>query len=471
MPSKLKNPWLLTASFLYYMYNEPAYSLLLIFSILSTFLGARLISRDSVSRAKKRVILAAVIAADAGMLLFFKYSGFLLPLLSQGALKSLALPVGISFFCFQTIGYIADVYKGRTPAEKSLLKYSLFVSFFPQLLSGPINRAYELLPQFDRPHSPDYGRIRHGLFRMLIGYFMKLVIASRLEIAVNFIFDNRAHANGAEMLFAIFLFALQIYCDFASYSNLAIGSAYVMGFKLRENFEQPFFSKSSTELWRRWHMSLNSFLRDYIYIPLGGSRHGRARKWLNTLIVFTVSGIWHGAGLNFPIWGFLSGLFVVIEDMVSPKKSPRKPSMQALATSKDSAESLSPKRPIYRAIITPLRIALTVLLFMLSLIFFKTPDLATAAEVYGIILTKMNPADILRLPIFSIGLGVKNMLILIFSLSLLFIYDLLDYREGDAAALILSKSAACRWSVYYLLTIMILFSANIGAAEFIYFKF
>ena len=456
LPQDKRNVWLLIASFLFYMYQEPAYALLLLFSIIVTYTAGSFMGRCPRNSLKRKGILTLSIVLDLGLLLFFKYSGYILPFFSGNTLKSLVLPAGISFYVFQTLGYAIDVYRGKQQPSKSLFRYSLFVSFFPQLLSGPISRAHDLLPQFDEEHTPDYERIRLGLFRMLTGYFMKLVIASRLTIATDLIFNNYSDVNGLTLTLGIFLFALQIYCDFASYSHLAIGSALVMGFKLTENFRQPFFSESPSKLWRRWHISLNSWFRDYLYIPLGGNRKGLFRKRLNTLIIFTASGIWHGAGLTYPCWGFLSGLFVVIEDMIK-------------SLSKDRLEPLHIKeRPPFHHII---KIALTMLLFMASLIFFKAPDIHAALTIYGKIFTEFLSPGGQNYSIFSLGLGVKNMLVLIFSLGLLFLYDLMNERTGDAAGLILSQKKAFRWAIYYLIVILILLSTNIGASEFIYFKF
>ena len=215
------------------------------------------------------------------------------------------LPVGISFYTFQALSYTVDVYRKDIYAEKNILKYALFVSFFPQLVAGPIERSKNLLIQFNKEHHFDYNRVKNGLLLMLWGFFMKLVIADRVAMVVDQVYNNYTQYAGFEIAIATVFFAIQIYCDFGSYSNIAIGAAQVMGFTLMENFRQPYFSKSVAEFWRRWHISLSSWFRDYLYIPLGGNRKGKVLKYINLMIVFLTSGLWHGASWHFVVWGGL----------------------------------------------------------------------------------------------------------------------------------------------------------------------
>ena len=228
------------------------------------------------------------------------------------------LPVGISFYTFQALSYTMDVYRGDIKAQKHLGKYALFVSFFPQLVAGPIERSAHLLPQFDEEFKFDYTRVKDGLLLMLWGLFKKIVIADRLAIVVNTVYNNPKNFNGFSLVVATIFFAFQIYCDFSSYSDIAIGSAKVMGYDLMKNFNRPYFSKSISEFWRRWHISLGTWFKDYLYFPLGGSRVTKWKKYRNIMIVFLTSGLWHGASGNFVIWGAIHGIYQLIESELKP---------------------------------------------------------------------------------------------------------------------------------------------------------
>lgn len=222
------------------------------------------------------------------------------------------LPVGISFYTFQAVGYSVDVYRGTIKAEKNFFTYALFVSFFPQLVAGPIERAKNLLPQFHEEHSFKYDDVAEGFKQMLWGFFMKLCVADRLSAYVDAVYNNVGNHNGTSMIVATIFFTFQIYCDFGGYSNIAIGAARVMGFRLMENFKRPYLSMSVKEFWKRWHISLSSWFMDYVYIPLGGNRVKYGRHLLNLMITFLVSGIWHGANWTFFLWGALHGTYLVI---------------------------------------------------------------------------------------------------------------------------------------------------------------
>ena len=222
------------------------------------------------------------------------------------------LPVGISFYTFQAVGYTIDVYRGTIKAERNFFTYALFVSFFPQLVAGPIERAKNLLPQFHEEHSFRFEDAVEGLKQMLWGFFMKLCVADVLGTYVNAVFNNVAQHNGTSMIIATLFFTFQIYCDFGGYSNIAIGAARVMGFRLMDNFNRPYLSLNIKEFWKRWHISLSSWFMDYVYIPLGGNRVSRPRHMLNLMITFLVSGLWHGANWTFLIWGGLHGIYQVI---------------------------------------------------------------------------------------------------------------------------------------------------------------
>lgn len=319
---RIRNLWILASSYYFYMNWEPAYALLLLTSTVVTYLAALGISHYR-EKAKKKACLVISLILNLAILFLFKYYNFLASNIDTLFRTSglgidlpefgLLLPVGISFYIFQALGYSIDVYRGTTQVERDFPTYALFVSFFPQLVAGPIERSNNLLPQFKQQHRFDYDSAMAGVRLMVWGYFMKLVLADRCAIFVDAIFDNVNQHNGGSYLVASFLFPFQIYGDFAGYSLIAIGVARVLGFRLMENFRRPYFACSIGEFWHRWHISLSTWFRDYVYIPLGGNRVGRMRNYFNLFVTFVVSGIWHGANWTFFCWGSLHGLLLCME--------------------------------------------------------------------------------------------------------------------------------------------------------------
>ena len=288
------------------------YALLIALSTLITYASGLLIHWR-----RKRLWVLLSFASNLAILFFFKYFGFFLDNLTAAlALAGVAfkrpafdviLPVGISFYTFQALSYTMDVYRGEVEPERNPFRYALFVSFFPQLVAGPIERSKNLLGQLYERHDFDPDRARDGMLLMLWGMFEKIVIADRLALLVDYVYDHYAQLPGATIVLATVFFAFQIYCDFGGYSHIAIGAAQVMGFTLMENFRRPYLAQSAAEFWRRWHISLSTWFRDYLYIPMGGSRRGAFRKYLNTMVTFLVSGLWHGANWSFVVWGGLNG--------------------------------------------------------------------------------------------------------------------------------------------------------------------
>lgn len=278
--------------------------------------------------AGKAGAVAVSFVLNIGVLFFFKYFDFAVDslnlALSQFGLTmpkptfDLLLPVGISFYTFQALSYTMDVYRGDIVPERNFFMYALFVSFFPQLVAGPIERSKNLLRQVNQPHVFDYDNMREGLLVILWGFFLKLVVADRVAIIVNTVYGDYPQYGGMYIIVASVLFAIQIYCDFAGYSTIAIGAAKVLGFQLMENFDCPYFSCSIGEFWRRWHISLSSWFRDYLYIPLGGNRRGTLIKYRNIVIVFLVSGLWHGAAATYVMWGLIHGIYQVIGGITKP---------------------------------------------------------------------------------------------------------------------------------------------------------
>ena len=330
VPRRAKHLWLLGASYYFYMSWNPEYALLILVSTVSTWGSALFLSarrqRPGKGRGRAgRWCLAGCVALNLGILFFFKYYGFAAEsvrgLFALGHISlelpafDVLLPVGISFYTFQAIGYLVDVWRGEVAAERNFLRYALFLSFFPQLVAGPIERSRNLLHQIHEPQRFDFGRAKDGLLLMGWGFFQKLVVADRIAVLVDGVYGDYTSHSGLQILLATVLFAFQIYCDFAGYSDIAIGAARVMGFALTKNFRSPYFATTVSGFWRDWHISLTTWFRDYVYIPLGGNRRGRARKYRNLLLTFGASGLWHGAGWNFVAWGLLNGLYQVAGDM------------------------------------------------------------------------------------------------------------------------------------------------------------
>ena len=319
---KGRNLLLLVASYFFYMNWEPVYAILLLTSTFVTYFAALGMGHYKDKR-KRKIYLVSSIVLNLAILFQFKYYNFLASNLEE-ALQvcglriqipefHMLLPVGISFYIFQALGYSIDVYRQTAKVEHDFLTYALFVSFFPQLVAGPIERSRNLLPQFRQCHRFKYDEVMAGVRLMLWGYFLKLVLADRCGLYVDAVFNNIEMHNGGSYLLASLLFPFQIYGDFAGYSLIAIGVARVLGFHLMENFRRPYFACSIGEFWHRWHISLSTWFKDYVYIPLGGNRSGKASQYYNLMVTFMVSGIWHGANWTFLCWGSLHGILLCIE--------------------------------------------------------------------------------------------------------------------------------------------------------------
>lgn len=311
--------WLLAASCVFYMAFIPSYILILLVTILIDYFAGIYI--EKVEGHRKRIFLWVSVLSTCAVLFIFKYFNFFTGSfvgvaglfgwhLSRPGL-SIILPIGLSFHTFQSLSYVIEVYWGKQKAERSFIVYATYVMFFPQLVAGPIERPQNLLHQFRERHDFDYVNVAGGLKRMAWGFFKKLVVADRLALYVNDVYSAPRHFNGLQLTIATLFFAYQIYCDFSGYSDIAIGAAQVLGFKLMENFRTPYYSLSVSEFWHRWHISLSTWFKDYLYIPLGGNRVNKNRHILNLLITFTVSGLWHGANWTYVCWGFLNGAYLV----------------------------------------------------------------------------------------------------------------------------------------------------------------
>lgn len=331
MPHKWRNWLLLIASYYFYMCWNALYAILIIFTTISTWKLATMMNGKS--QKIRKILLSLSVTLNLSILFTFKYYDFLMSLLTDIAellsihitpvKLGLLLPVGISFYTFQAIGYSIDVYRRDIKSENNLGVFALFISFFPQLVAGPIERASHLLPQFKEQKSFSYENFRNGLMIILFGFFLKLGLADRCAIYVDSIFNNISQHNGASYLLASFCFTFQIYGDFFGYSLIAIGSAKMLGYNMCDNFNRPYLSTSITEFWHRWHISLSSWFRDYVYIPLGGSRCSGIRRNINLMATMLLSGLWHGASMNFVVWGGLHGIAMCVERTLGIAKAPQ----------------------------------------------------------------------------------------------------------------------------------------------------
>lgn len=316
---------LLAASYFFYMCSGPKYGILIGGVTLVSYICARLIE-DSESQNRKKVVLAGAVMLCMGILFFFKYFNFfgkmansllhLLGVPQDAIMLKIILPVGISFYTFQTMSYVIDVYRGTTKAERHFGKYAAFVSFFPQLVAGPIERSADLLPQIKKEHVFDYKQAMQGVKLMIWGYYKKLLIADALSPYVQTVYGNPREYTGFALVLASAFFALQIYCDFSGYSDIAAGTAKLFGINLMTNFKSPYLSGSLREFWSRWHISLSTWFKDYVYIPLGGNRVNKPRHYANLMVTFLASGLWHGANWTFVVWGGIHGFAQIVEDML-----------------------------------------------------------------------------------------------------------------------------------------------------------
>lgn len=459
LPARVKNHWLLFASYIFYMSWNPKYGILLFACTLVTWAGALLLERVRNNK-RQYMIFISVLVIVFGVLIYYKYMNFLLTnielLLSFMGAKmtvpkfDIVLPVGISFFTFQAAGYFIDVYRGEIYAERNFWRYALFISFFPQLIAGPIERSKNLLKQLDKEYSFDYMRVRRGLLIMLWGFFLKLVIADRCAILVDTVFGKIQNYSGFPLVLAAFLFSVQIYCDFMGYSTIARGAACVIGYQLMENFHQPYLAVSMQDFWRRWHISLSTWFRDYLYIPLGGSRAGVLRRYLNLMVTFLVSGLWHGANWTYVLWGGTHGVLLVLEDIANPL-----------------VKRLGEQWNVELSSIS-FRLMMVIKTFFLTTVawvFFRVPRFSDAILFFRRCVLGSNVS------IFKLGLDQWEFTVLGIGLLVLITHSLM--REGEIATLtwITDKKAYVRYTAYWTLVMMIILSLDLGGKEFIYFQF
>lgn len=479
IPKKIKYIWLLIASYFFYMCWNVEYALLILTSTVITYISGLLLdfakhsnanARNNLQKRNMKLIVAGSCITNLGILCYFKYTNFFLRIISiimgyigvsfETPSFDILLPVGISFYTFQALSYTVDVYRGDTYAEKNFFRYALFVSFFPQLVAGPIERSKNLLVQLATPKKANFEKMRDGFLLMAWGYFLKIVLADRIAIFVDTVYEDVTKYQGCYLVVASILFAIQIYCDFAGYSTIAMGAAQILGIELMENFDAPYLSLSVGDFWRRWHISLTSWFKDYLYIPLGGSRKGTFRKYLNKMIVFLASGLWHGASFTFIIWGGLNGIYQVIGEMLEPI---RVKMCKSLSINRDSSVHQS------------IRMVCTFILVDLSWVFFRAPSTGQAITIIKSIFTIRNPRVLLDGSMYTCGLDIENFWLMIICIFILLFADICKNRGIRIRNIIQSQHWLFR-AFFIALTISLIMLFGIwgptySANNFIYFQF
>lgn len=457
LPKKGRIWLLLAASYYFYMSWKAAYVLLIFFTTLISFAGGLALER-AVSPRQKKAILGGVLFACLGVLFIFKYFNFLSQSISRicqwAAIPlhpitlRLLLPVGISFYTFQTLSYVIDIYREQTPAEHSFVTYAAFVSFFPQLVAGPIERSKNLLGQIREPQPFTYRQGADGIKLLAWGFFKKLVVADNLAVYVDQIYNALPQYRGLSLIVATIFFAFQIYCDFSGYSDIAAGTARLFGIRLMTNFKSPYFSASFKEFWSRWHISLSSWFKDYVYIPLGGNRVGKIRCYLNLFITFLVSGLWHGASWTFVIWGGIHGGLQVMERLFgwTGKKEP------------------TIKRH-------PFKVLGVFILVCLAWVFFRANSFSDALYVFRHMLDGLlEPVNYIRQASHDMNIPIKRACQLSLYLLILLIYDYASLK-GDVIAWVSRQRGILRYAIYFALLTFVIFNRSVAKSDFIYFQF
>ena len=470
LPYRWRWLWLLLASCYFYMVFIPPYILILFFLILVDYTAALMIERTSGK--KRKMFLLLSILATCSVLFIFKYFDFFnntLKFLTHfwGGHYSLEnglgliLPLGLSFHTFQSLNYVIEVYRGNQKAERHLGIYALYVMFFPQLVSGPIERARHLLPQFYERHDFDYQRITDGLKLMLWGMFQKVVIADRLALVVNQVYNNAHGYTGLSLVVATVFFAFQIYCDFSGYSDIAVGGAQVLGFRLIQNFNRPYFATSISEFWKRWHISLSTWFRDYVYIPLGGNRVPLPRWQINILITFILSGLWHGSNWTFILWGAVHGFYYLFSFWT---RSLRKTVAGALRVSRLPAMEHSVK------------VLITFTLVCFAWIFFRANNIHDAGYVISNLFTGWHGPLIFQPEKAGfIGLKKPEFILAVFLIIFLLVVHLWQSRLSESQCSVRSWLSGqplwVRWGTYLAMTLIIMNLGIMAQIPFIYFQF
>ncbi len=469
LPHRFRWLHLLVASCVFYIAFIPIYILILAFTIVIDYFAGILIENAEGKRRKAFLLMSLV--ANIGVLAVFKYYNFVSRNLTELAhglhidhalpLLAIALPIGLSFHTFQAMSYTIEVYRNRQPAERHFGIYALYVMFYPQLVAGPIERPQNLIHQFYERHEFEYERVTNGLKLMLWGMFKKIVIADRVAVYVDAVYNTPYAWSGLPLIVATVFFAFQIYCDFSGYSDIAIGAAQVMGFKLMTNFNRPYHARSISEFWKRWHISLSTWFRDYLYLPLGGNRTAKNRWYFNLFLTFLISGIWHGANWTFVVWGALNGLYLLCSIWTKDLRA-------GLVKSIGLAE-----HPKLHQVV---RIAITFALTCYAWVFFRANSISDALYInramassvihpLSLVHTLRDAAGGIPGPITSYDFMMAVLVIAFMEL-----IHLIQRKRG-MRAMLAERPIWLRWAVYYALGLAILCLGEFGKRQFIYFQF
>ena len=467
LPHRYRWLLLLLASCFFYMFFRPIYILILFFTIVIDYYAGIWISNEA-DKKRKKWLLALSIVANVGVLVVFKYYNFLTDnfnffLAATGSETAIPyldiiLPIGLSFHTFQAMSYTIEVYRGNQKPEKHFGIYALYVMFYPQLVAGPIERPQNILHQFHEKKVFSYENMRVGFLLIAWGLFKKVVIADRLAQFTNQVYGSPEQYSGIPLIIGTVCFAFQIFCDFSGYSDIAIGSARCMGYDLMKNFDRPYLATTISEFWRRWHISLSTWFRDYLYIPLGGNRVSKPRMYLNLFIVFLLSGVWHGANWTFVIWGALHGVYLVVESEVYR----RYPGLKAHTHWAGLFLSRS----------------LVFLLVIVAWVFFRAKTVNDSfyiiAHMFSGLIDQISSllhnVPYAKLELLYLGHSGIEFFGAMFLIGLLMT---IHYLQGKKSFedMVLSQPALRRWTVYYLLVISVVFFGVFNRSEFIYFQF
>ncbi|MBP7737014.1 MAG: MBOAT family protein [Spirochaetes bacterium] len=514
VPQRFKWIYLLIASYFFYMWWDPKYAILIMTTTIVVY-ATGLLMHNRTDRIRK-LCVALSVAINLGILFMFKYFVFFnnsirdLTAFFGGTytppVLNLLLPVGLSFYTFQALSYTVDVYRGTREPERHFGMFALYVSFFPTLLSGPIERSTRLLPQLYKKVEFDYERVVNGLILMAWGFFQKLVIADRIGQYVAMVFNQPQYFDGLPVLMAIYLHGILVYADFSGYTDIAIGTAQVMGYELMPNFRRPFLAASIGDLWRRWHISLITWFRDYLYIPLGGNKGSKFRWHLNTVIVFTLSGLWHGANWPLVVWGALNGIFIVISRLTAKirgavretffgtmAKVPPAVYFALFAVAAAAAgfgktigmglggrigagaaalfllpvAVLSTRKEMFPRFLEGLKKAVMIIityhLFVFGGIYFRAKTMADGWYM----LTHFWGTNFIQLPLFF---GLQEFGFMLLLVVFLCVVNYIQESRGSIREMIRKRPLVVRWALYYLM-VMSIFAGMLKTAQFIYFQF
>ena len=462
LPKRMKWPMLLIASYYFYAFYQAELLFLIVLTTVVSFFMSHLIERTE-STAKRKIYLALTLTVCLGVLFFYKYFNFLSSSVAgiisifgketPPLILDLVLPVGISFYTFQTLSYVIDVYRGEVKTEKNIFFYALFVSFFPQLVAGPIERPGNLIPQLKEAHKPERDNLIRGGKQMIVGFFKKICVADLVATYVNAVYNSQGGATSLSVVLATLMFAVQIYCDFSGYTDIATGCARIMGIKLMKNFDRPYSSTSIKEFWSRWHISLSGWFKDYLYIPLGGSRRSPVRNMLNVFIVFLVSGLWHGANWTFVIWGALHGIYRVLGTLTVKKR--------------DALLTKAGLSPTSRGVIAVRRV-LTFILVSFAWVFFRANTIADAFTLIGALFTRHGS---LASALSFMQLDTVSILLIIFSVATMIILDRAVTYDEDDCSDILVKNGSFIYFIFVIMFVWLLLLSRGQDSTFIYFQF